>query len=138
MTTASKPVTDELLAILPIGVVGSNAVNLTVTNTGTNPLTAFAIGVLSTDSPSNPVVIVARTDSEFSAPASGSVIQHAEQNNSAQERENVAPTTLPAGSTIFMAFATTTSYVQGLHQLVVFAQTASGQTTTLDVYVGRA
>ncbi|MEM9947797.1 MAG: hypothetical protein AAF810_17305 [Cyanobacteria bacterium P01_D01_bin.36] len=114
----------------------SNVIALNLINTGVQPLSALKIKVFVEHD--DPDIIIIDTDAEWSAPASGSAIQHAEQRSSTGARETIAPTTLPAGSQIFFALATTTSYVRGLHSIEILAQTAAGQATSLDVYVGRA
>ncbi|EKU96730.1 hypothetical protein Lepto7375DRAFT_0598 [Leptolyngbya sp. PCC 7375] len=136
MPSRTTTVTETLATAGRFGVTTSNVSNLRIINTGAQPLTGLAIKAYISES--DPGGIIIDTDAEFASPASGSAIQHAEQRNSSGERETTAPTTLPAGSQIFFALATQTSYVKGLHSIEILAQTASGQTTTLDVYVGRA
>ncbi|EKU98117.1 hypothetical protein Lepto7375DRAFT_7378 [Leptolyngbya sp. PCC 7375] len=136
LTQKGVTVTSELKGIFTVGVLESNVSSFRIFNTGLQPLTTLRIKThVNGEDPGGTIV---DTDAQFASPPSGSAIQHAVQRNSADEEETIAPTTLPAGSQIFFALATQTSYVRGLHSIEILAQTASGQTTTLDVYVGRA
>lgn len=130
-----RPITEALTSIAKFP-VDSNALPVRIVNTGDQPLTSLKIKAFVSEKDIGGTII--DTDAEFASPASGSAIQHAEQRNASDVRETIAPTTLPAGSQIFFALATQTSYVRGLHSIEILAQTAAGQTTTLDVYVGRA
>lgn len=135
LTKKNQLVTDELKQVFIVGLIKSNVSSFRIFNAGTQALTALKIKTsVNADDPGG---IIIDTDTEFAAPVSGSAIQHAEQRNSSEARETIAPTTLPAGSQIFFALATQTSYVRGLHSIEILAACASGEETTLDVYVGR-
>ena len=136
MPSKTTTVTNALTSAGRFGVTTSNVSNYRIINTGSQPLTGLAIKAYISES--DPGGIIIDTDAEFASPASGSALQHAEQRCSADVSETIAPTTLPAGSQIFFALATQTSYVRGLHSIEILAQTAAGAETTLDVYVGRA
>ena len=112
----------------------AEAFSMRVVNSGDQPLTAFKVKFyVSSDDPGENIF---DTDAEFSAPASGSVIQHTEQRDSSGARTAIAPTTLPAGSNFFFVVATNTAYVKTLHAVEILAQVASGQSTTLNVHLG--
>ena len=136
LTHKSIAVDENLRRIYTAGLSSSNVSSFHIINTGSQPLTGLALKV--SVNADDPGIIIIDTDAEWAAPANGSAIQHAEQRTSAGVSETIAPTTLPAGSQVFFALATTTSYVRGLHSIEILAQTAAGQETTLDVYVGRA
>lgn len=136
LTKKNTAVNENLRRVFTAGLSESNVSSFHIINTGLQPLAGLAIKVsVNSDDPG---IIIIDTNAEFADPADGSAIQHAEQRSSTGVRETIVPTTLPAGSQVFFALATQTSYVRGLHSIEILAQTAAGQETSLDVYVGRA
>ena len=136
MTTAQATITENLTSAIRIETLDFHSFTFDIINTGANPLVDFKVKTYA--NARSPGVVRLDSNTEFSAPDSGSIVKQTEQRNSSDVRESVAPLSLPAGSSFSVTLSDNDGYFESLEIIEILAQVDTSLTTTLDIFVGRA